>query len=392
MPEQGASLRSRLGIVVLLTGIFYLNFLGRVVLAPLMPAIEMDLDIGHGDAGQFFLLISVGYSAALFLSGFLSSRVTHARTIVVSCLVGGAAFLAAAVGRGIPAIYGAFFFAGVASGLYLPSGVSTITAAVSFPHWGRAIAIHEFAPALGYLSAPFVAEFLLHRFSWQAVPAAVGAALILLGVVFACCGKEARFTGQAPTVGNVRSLAAKPAFWSLVALFGLSIGASLGIFSMLPLYLVAERGMDRTVANALLGASRVPVLAFAFFAGWLSDRFGATRTILAVCLTNGATTLLLGILTGGWLWLAIILQPVLTVCFFPAGFTVLSRIVPPDLRSMAVSLNVFLSYLIGAGITPMIIGAFGERGSFATAFVLVGAAMIASAVLVRFLKAPPEDP
>jgi hypothetical protein len=31
----------------------------------------------------------------------------------------------------------------------------------------------------------------------------------------------------------------------MAALFGLAIGSSMGIFNMLPLYLVAEKGLDR---------------------------------------------------------------------------------------------------------------------------------------------------
>jgi len=43
---------------------------------------------------------------------------------------------------------------------------------------------------------------------------------------------------------------------------------------MIPLYLVAERGMERSSANALLALSRIPTLVIAFLAGWVTDRFG----------------------------------------------------------------------------------------------------------------------
>jgi len=66
-----------------LTGIFFLNFLGRVVLAPLMPYVERDLNVGHGEAGSLFLFGSLGYFAGLLGSGFLSSRSTHRRTIIL---------------------------------------------------------------------------------------------------------------------------------------------------------------------------------------------------------------------------------------------------------------------------------------------------------------------
>ncbi|MFZ2041965.1 MAG: hypothetical protein WAV08_14780, partial [Desulfobacterales bacterium] len=76
-PPQGAGLRTRVGVVLFLTALFYLNFLARILPAPLMPVIETDLDIGHGAAGSLFLLISAGYFVALAGSGFVSARIQH---------------------------------------------------------------------------------------------------------------------------------------------------------------------------------------------------------------------------------------------------------------------------------------------------------------------------
>jgi len=47
--------------LLLLTSIFFVNFLARILLAPLMPAVESDLGLSHAEAGSFFLLVSLGY-------------------------------------------------------------------------------------------------------------------------------------------------------------------------------------------------------------------------------------------------------------------------------------------------------------------------------------------
>ena len=75
------ALRSVVGSVSLMTGIFVMNFMCRVICSPLMPTIEDDLGIGHGEAGSVFLLISAGYFVTLVGSGFFSSRFTHRKTI-----------------------------------------------------------------------------------------------------------------------------------------------------------------------------------------------------------------------------------------------------------------------------------------------------------------------
>ena len=94
MNENAASLRSQVGPLLLMTGIFFLNFISRIILAPLMPTIEMDLGIGHAEAGSLFLLISLGYFISLMGSGFLSSRFTHRKTIIFSSIVLGITLLA----------------------------------------------------------------------------------------------------------------------------------------------------------------------------------------------------------------------------------------------------------------------------------------------------------
>ncbi len=81
----------------------------------------------------------------------------------------------------------------------------------------------------------------------------------------------------------------------------------------------------------------------------------------------------------------VFLQPLLTVCFFPAGFTILSRIVPPHMRNLSVSLAIFIAYLVGGGLIPIAIGAFGDAGLFGLAFILTGGITILALPLIARL-------
>ena len=146
MNENGASLRSQIGPLLLMTGIFFLNFIARIILAPLMPTIEMDLGIGHAEAGSLFLLISLGYFASLLGSGFFSSRFTHRKTIIFSSIFLGITLLAVSFSDTLCEIRIGCIIIGLATGLYLPSGISTLTSLVRSEDWGKAIAIHELAP------------------------------------------------------------------------------------------------------------------------------------------------------------------------------------------------------------------------------------------------------
>ena len=381
-----SSLRSQMGPLVFLVGIFFLNFLARVILSPLMPAIEKDLKIGHDEAGSLFFLISFGYCCGLLASGFISSRLSHRKTIFLSSIAVGLGLMIVSVSHNLWAIRSGLIFLGMAAGFYLPSGVATITDLVRPEHLGKAIAIHELAPNLGFVMAPLLAEVLLRLFSWQGVLCLAGAGSMIAGAVFIFWGKGGTFRGEAPDLKTLQSIVGGSSFWILIVLFCLGIGASFGLYSMIPLYLVSEKGMERTWANTLLGLSRISPLVSVLLAGWVTDRLGARRTLKAVFLANGLSTMIFGIVSGSWIVILLFIQPMIATCFFPAGFAALSRMGSPRIRNVAISFTASLGILLGGGAIPAGIGFIGELGFFSLGVILLGALLLAGVVLVQFLK------
>jgi NNP family nitrate/nitrite transporter-like MFS transporter len=289
MNENVASLRSQIGPLLLMTGIFFLNFISRIILSPLMPTIEMDLGIGHAEAGSLFLLISLGYFISLVGSGFFSSRFTHRKTIV------GITLLAISFSHTLREVRIGCIIVGLAAGLYLPSGISTLTSLVSSKDWGKAIAIHELAPNLSFLSAPLISEALLVWFTWRNILALLGLASVFVGLTFARFGKGGDFPGEPPSPSNLKSLLREPSFWIMIVFFSLGISGSLGIYAMLPLFLVSERGMTQSWANYLVALSRISGLGVAFLSGIVTDKLGPKVALGGVFLLTGLLTLLLGI-------------------------------------------------------------------------------------------------
>lgn len=379
------SFRSHVPSLLYVTVIFFLNFLGRIILGPLLPTIERDLNIGHGEAGSLFLLISLGYFPALLGSGFVSSRLTHRRTIILSSLAVSASLFAISLSHSLWGIRSGLILLGLSGGLYLPSGIATITDMVDSRSLGKAIAVHELAPNVGLLGAPLVAEGLMVWFSWRGAMAVLGVAACSAGIVFARLGKGGEFPGESPNIGTLRVLLKLPSLWIMMAFFGMGIGATLGIFAMLPLYLVADRGLDRGWANTLVALSRIPGPGIAFLGGWATDRFGPKRALTGAFLGTGMATVLLGMVHGRWIVPFLFLQPVLAVCFFPPGFGALSQIAPPGMRNVAVSLTMPAAFLMGGGVIPAAIGIMGEYGLFSLGIVFVGVLLLAIPLLLRYL-------
>jgi NNP family nitrate/nitrite transporter-like MFS transporter len=380
------SFRSHIPSLLFLAGIFFINFMSRISLAPLLPAIEGDLHIGHGVAGGFFLFISLGYCVGLLSSGFISSRLSHRWTIVVSSVVIGGSFIAVSLTHTLWGIRGGLMLMGLGAGFYLPSGIATVTSLVSSRDWGKAVAIHELAPNVSYIAAPLLAEGLMLWLPWRGAIALMGVAALFVGVAFMRLGKGGAFRGDAPSPKNLRVLFVQPAFWIMMALFSLAIGASLGVYTMLPLYLVAEQGFERISANELVAFSRVAGPAFAFVAGWASDKLGPKRALVSIFLTTGVATVLLGMARGSWIVPFLFLQPMLAVGFYPAGFAVLARIVSPGMRNVVVSFTFPVAFLVGGGVVPASLGMMGEHASFALGIMLYGVLLLGGVVLFRYLR------
>lgn len=389
-PKRGdvapASFRSQVGSLIFLVVIFFLNFLSRIVLAPLMPTVEGDLKIGHEEAGSLFFIISLGYCMMLLGSGFVSSRLTHRRAMIVSSMAVGGALLIIGFTHHLWGVRFGLIILGMAAGLYLPSGILTIIELVRPKDLGKAMAIHELAPNLGFVVAPLLAEALLGWFSWREVLMLLGIASMLGGGVFAFWGKGGSFNGEAPNFRIMRSMLVEPSILILIVLYALGLGMSSGVYSMIPLYLVSERGMERTFANTLLGLSRIPTMGIVLLSGWMTDRLGLKKTLKAVFLTTGLITCMLGIAPGSWIILIVFIQAMLAACFFPVGFAALSRVGSPSIKNVTISLTLPMATLLGGGAIPAGLGLIGEIGSFSLGFIILGGLIFIGLILIPYLK------
>jgi NNP family nitrate/nitrite transporter-like MFS transporter len=123
-----------------------------------------------------------------------------------------------------------------------------------------------------------------------------------------------------------------------------------------------------------------------FISGWATDRLDPRIIIAAVFLLTGISTALLGMVSGNTVLWLVFAQPLLAVCFFPAGFAALSATTGAGSRSVAVSMTVPIGFLIGGGAIPTWIGWMGDRGTFAGGIIVTGGVILSGFFLALFLK------
>jgi NNP family nitrate/nitrite transporter-like MFS transporter len=378
-------LRSQLPVLLFLASIFFINFTSRIIFSPLMPTIEADLNLTYSDAGMLFLFISLGYFIGMLGSGFLSAAITHKKTISLSAIALGLAFVPISSSSNKWVLFIGLFLLGLSAGLYLPSGLATITSIINPRQWGKALAVHEMAPNLGFVAAPLLAEFLLLWFSWRVILLLLGLASLLMGLANGRWGKSGNFAGEAPKFGAILTLVKQRSFLIMLIVFCVGIGSFLGIYTMLPLYLVTEHGMEREVANTLVAISRIPGLAIVFAAGWATDRFGPKKALVWILILMGILTMGLGFAEGSWTAVLVFLQPMIAVCFTPAALVALSLISSQETRHIAVSITIPFAFIIGGGVLPTLIGIMGDAGVFWLGIAMVGGLILLVSVLPRYL-------
>jgi NNP family nitrate/nitrite transporter-like MFS transporter len=384
--QEPLPFRKNLSSLFVIAYIFLMIFLCRVIFSPLMPGIEAEMNLTHSQAGRLFFFLALGGSLGLFSNGFISRRLIHRRTITLSILFSGTAMLITSQSSGYTSLSACLVVTGWASGIYLPSGVTTIISIVDARDWGKALAVHDIAPNLSFFLAPLIAEGVLHFASWRETLLILGGIQVLSAVVFHLFGRGGTSYGRAPDLKVILFIVKKPAFWILVAFFGAAIGMGLGFYSMIPLYLVSEHEFQRETANQLLAISRIFGLLGTLTSGYLTDRLGVKWMLGLYFVFAGASAILLGLSQGVLLVIAVFIQPTVATCFFPAGFTALSSAFEEKFRSVAISLIIPVSTIIGQGLVPAMIGYLGQQGAFYLGFVILGSILLIGLPPLLFLK------
>lgn len=372
--------------ILYLTLVFFLTFISRFIFSPLLPTISSELNISTGQAGSIFLISSVGFFIGAISSGFVSSRINHKGTLTLSIFCVAIALFICVLFTSLATIRLAMLVIGIAAGFNLPSITAIITAIVSRPDWGKALAVQQLAPPSSLILGPLLTVFVLHWFSWRYLMGGIAAFVFLIALTLLIIAKVGDFPGDAPKVSLARFILSQRSFWILIVLFALGMGGQIGIYAMMPLYLVTERGMDAEAANTLVGTAQISALFMTFFSGWITDKIGEKKAIGLFLLVSGVITALLGLLSGPWLKVMVFLQPALIACYFPPGFAALSRIVQPDYRSLATSWVTPTALVLGGGLLPTALGYMGEAYSIGTGITMAGILIFIGFPLAFLLK------
>jgi MFS transporter, NNP family, nitrate/nitrite transporter len=166
----------------------------------------------------------------------------------------------------------------------------------------------------------------------------------------------------------------------------LAVGANLGIYSIVPLYLSKELGLPVGYANTMLGISRLGAIGVAVSCGFLIDRFNLRRVMFLVLIVTGVLTVLMAVTSARHVGIVLFLQAFCVAAFFPAGLLAIAKTFSREMRSLATGVILAMSIVNGGGIIPYLLGLMGDLYSFRIGLLVLGVLVALSSRLVFDLK------
>ena len=379
------SLRGTAFLYLLFLGsLWFLNFVGRTILSPVLPLIEDEFVISHARASSIFIFLSVGYGISIFFSGLLSGVFGYKKAIMVSLSVTALMFFLIPIIKVFAALYVFSFIIGVATGIYIPAVIPLITSYYDEKIWSKTIAIHDSAASLGVFAAPLLVTFLLRFFQWRGVLCTVGFLFVLAAVILYFLFHELKVARVTKSVfGN---FIRRKSLWLLSIIWVFAASTSIGVYYVTPLFLTKELHLDIGYANTIFGLSRLGGFVVAICSGYLVSRFSIRAIMIAILIISGASTAFVALAGIKFIGLALFLQASFIYGFFPAGLIAISRIFDLNVRGLATGFIFGFGVIIGWGVTPYLLGLAGDTLSFASGILMLGILVILSSSLILLLK------
>lgn len=390
IPILSRKMNGSMPAVLFLTAVFFVNYSDRAILGPLLVHMERALDLDHVQATSLLLFLFTGFSCGLLSSGFLTASATPKRVVALSAIGSGIMLLCISRAHSLWEVRIFFTLLGAANGMYMPAAMATLSNLVESKQWNNAVAIHELSPVVSFIISPILAETIAARAGWQSAMLFMGYLSLAMGTLFLLFGKGGKDKTDRPSIGGIASALKKPVFWIFIWLFAVAVSGEFAPYSVLPLSLTSEQGLDSTEASRLLSLSRIASPFVVLMGGWAASCLGVARTILIFLIGHGfalaAMALPVSLAGKTGLFIAMACQSMATAFVFPALFALLARAFPLGQQAMLFSLALPAASYLGGGIVPALLGICGEYLSFGTGYFLFGLVCFASIPSLRCCK------
>ncbi len=382
-------------ILALLTGLNFLNYVDRYLVAAVSPKFQEELKLSDFQTGLAISAFMVGYFATSPIFGRLGDRGGQRRVLMaIGVALWSAATAFSGLAKGSLSLIAARVLVGVGEASYATLAPTIIDDLAPAGRKNKWLAIFYLATPVGSALGYLLGGFLEHHYGWRSAffvaggPGVAAAALVLLM-------KEPERAAHATRVeGALGTLWRSPLYvWCVLGYCAYTFALG-GFAAWAPKYLYSVHKMP--LANADFGFGVVAVVAGIIgtvLGGTLADRGlkGASdETRIRAYLKYSAITTAIAIP----LAVATIAAPTPTL-FFVAIFlcetalfastspinAVTLGAVPAALRATAMAVSIFAIHALGDFLSPPLIGLVADQSSLRLGLALLPVAIAVGAVV-----------
>ncbi len=361
------------------------HHLVMALLVPLMPLIREEFSLNYTQAGWLSSAFLLSYGVSQLPGGWLADRVSPRLLITIGISGVSLAGLMAGLAPNYILLAAALVLMGLLGGGYHPSAAPLISAVVEPKKIGRSLGLHQIGGTASYFLAPLIAVGIASIFGWRNSFIGVAIPAIVLGLMLYMILGRMGITGQyektlknsVTTETNEETPGQRRRMISFMSLSIIGKALVVGVISFIPLFIVDRFGIGDIKAGGLLFIVYLGGLWAGPLGGYLSDRLGKVRVMLAVSLITGPTIYLLNLTSFGFSLYMVMLG--IGMCMYMLMPTSESYIIshsPGRHRSTILGIYYFGSRG-GPGVITPILGYLIDKFGFSYAFTLAGVAVLA---------------
>jgi MFS family permease len=175
-------IKSRTAIVALLTGLNFLNYLDRYIVAAVLPPLMLELKLSNLEGGLLATVFLLGYFVTAPLFGKLGDRLSRKKLITFGVLVWSAATIASGLAHSFWALVLARVAVGVGEASYATLAPTIIDDVSPPDKKGKMLAIFFLAVPVGSALGYVLGGFIQKHWDWRAAFLVAGAPGVVLAL------------------------------------------------------------------------------------------------------------------------------------------------------------------------------------------------------------------